>query len=304
MTETKNPRLASIALLQQANMAFEPAHNIAQLLERTEAAARDGADFIMPTELAFTQYFGGIRDKGLQRWAVSVDGDDVQAFAAIAKRHGATIVLPVFHRSKADTYENVAFVLGPDGEPIEGQTLRGETVPFYSKTHLPDARLPDSGLAEPFHFEAGQHLPVFNTPLAKIGILICYDRRFPEAWRALALAGAEIIFMPSCVPVWSPAAAATTADTFVSELQTRSCENVLFVAACNRAGTEIIDGTESTFVGNSCLIGPGGGLIERLGPNDNERILQTIDLGLVEKVRERLPVLRDRRPDIYAGILG
>ena len=143
---------------------------------------------------------------------------------------------------------------------------------------------------------------IFTLAHATLGVLICYDRRFPEAWRELALAGADVVFMPACVPAWDPAAAASSADTFVAELRTRACENVLYVVACNRVGVEEVDGRRTTFIGKSCILGPGGAVLAE-APTDAPAILRaTLDLAEVERTRARLRLLRDRRPATYTRL--
>ena len=155
---------------------------------------------------------------------------------------------------------------------------------------------------EPLHFTAGETFPVFVTPHGAIGVLICYDRRFPEAWRELALAGAAVVFMPACVPAWDPASAASSAETFIAELRTRACENLLYVVACNRVGVEEVDGRRTTFIGKSCILGPGGAVLAE-APTDAPAILRaTLDLAEVERTRARLPLLRDRRPATYTRL--
>lgn len=134
---------------------------------------------------------------------------------------------------------------------------------------------------------------MFETPISKLGVLICDDRRFPEAWRALA--GAEIV----AVPAWQPAAEASTGDMFVAELRTRACENLLYVAACNRAGVERLAGKETLFIGRSCVIAPGGRVLAVAPPGEATILRADIDLAEVEVSRRRLPIFRDLRPDVY-----
>jgi beta-ureidopropionase len=302
MTDKSMGRPAKIALIQQGPLSDQKEANFDALIAKVEKAAENGAQFIMPTELSLTPYFAVVRDRKLEAWAETLDGNAVAAFSKIAKKHQTTIIFPVYLRSENDVYENTAIVIGPDGEVVTGEDRDGTSHNYFSKIHLPDAWHKNSGLAEPFYFKPGDALPVFDTPLGRIGILICYDRRFPEAWRSLALSGAEIIFMPSCVPAWSPAASAATAEMFTIELQTRACENAIFVAACNRSGVEEFAGVSTNFVGNSCLIGPGGTMLEHLSDADEGIIEAEIDLDHVAKVRSRLTVLRDRRPDVYGKL--
>ncbi len=286
-----------VALIQQTGLCEKPERNLDELLEAIDRAASGGVDLVMPTELALTPYFCTFRDS-FRDWAEPVPGRATEAVGEMARAHQTTIVLPLYHTGPDGEGANVAVVIGPDGELVPGALPGGGQVPWFTKVHLPASELED-GINEPYHFSPGDGFPIFATPTATIGILICYDRRFPEAWRTLALAGAEIILVPGCVPAWNPAAAASSGDMLVAELRTRALENLVFVGACIRAGVESVRGRETRFVGRSCLIGPGGTLLDE-GPMNAPCILRhTFDLAEVEKVRRRLPLLRDRRPDLY-----
>ncbi len=293
-----DPRPVRIALVQQAALSPDPERNLGELLAEIDRVG-PRADFIMPTELATTPYFGVVRDEALKSWAQSLDSEAVRQVAERAARFEATIILPIYLDSGRGDGENVAIVIGPDGEIVKGQTPDGRTVDFFSKVHLPSAWHNGKGLDEPFYFTAGDHFPVFETPKAKVGALICYDRRFPEAWRSLVLAGAEIVFMPACVPAWKPSEAASTATMFTLEMQTRAVENSVFVAACCRAGEQSFHGVESLFIGQSCVIDPSGAVLEQAPSMTATTLEADIDLGQVARMRKRLTVLQDRRPETY-----
>ena len=99
-----------------------------------------------------------------------------------------------------------------------------------------------------------------------------------------------------------PAQAASSAELFLAELRTRACENLLYVAACNRAGVEEFEGRSTLFFGQSCVIGPGGTVVAQ-GPADVPGVVHAaIDLDEVGRTRERLPLLVDRRPDAYVRL--
>ncbi len=297
MSEVRKVR---IALIQQAGLAEDPAANLRALLDAIDRAAEGGVDLVVATELALTPYFGGCRDRDFRAWAEKIPGPATEAAGASARRHRATIVLPLY-AIEDEVGVDIAVVLGPDGMPMPGTCADGSRVPYFTKVHLPKMETEDVRLDEPRHFRPGDALPVFETPVGPLGLLICYDRRFPEAWRALALAGAKIVAVPSCVPAWRPAADASTGDMFVAELRTRACENLLWVAACNRAGVERLGTTDTHFIGRSCVIAPGGRTVA-LAPADEAAIVRCeIDLGEVEAARRRLPIFRDLRPDVYSG---
>ena len=291
-----------VAAIQQGPNEADPRTNVERLLRAIDEAAAGGANVVLPTELSTTPYFCGAPAPAYREWAEPVPGLVTAAVGERARRHELVVVLPLFVRGAEGRYTNSAVVIGPDGRTIPGTLADGGQVPYFSKVHLPKIDSDTLVTDEPLHFTAGKTFPVFATPHGVIGVLICYDRRFPEAWRELALAGAAVVFMPACVPAWDPASAASSAETFIAELRTRACENLLYVVACNRVGVEEVDGRRTTFIGKSCILGPGGAVLAE-APTDAPAILRaTLDLAEVERTRARLPLLRDRRPATYTRL--
>jgi beta-ureidopropionase len=291
-------RPVRIALIQQAELMADPERNKADLCSVIDQLAGD-ADFVMPTELATTPYFGIVQDRSLEAWADTLDGPFFTQIKDIAAHRRCTVLLPIYLKSVDEVFVNAVVVVGPDGRLVEGHARGREPVSYYAKVHLPSARRDGKGIDELFYFQRGDSFPVFQTPYGRIGILTCYDRRFPEAWRSLALAGAELVFMPSCVPAWRPSAMASTSDMFVAELRTRACENGVFVAACNRVGDQSFHNTVAHFIGGSCVIDPAGGLVGEASATSAANLTVGIDLDDVRRVRRRLTLLEDRQIDAY-----
>jgi len=137
---------------------------------------------------------------------------------------------------------------------------------------------------------------VFDTAYAKLGVYICYDRHFPEGWRALALNGAEIIYNPSATVagmsqyLWEleqPAAAAT---------------NGIYIAAINRVGTEA-PWNIGEFYGSSYFVNPRGEIIAQASRNQDELLVKELDMNMVREVRENWQFFRDRRPETYSPLI-
>ncbi|MFQ5915729.1 MAG: carbon-nitrogen hydrolase family protein [Nitrospinota bacterium] len=281
-----------VSAIQLPPASENVAENLKTLRRLIREAGRFHPDFILLNELATTPYFGGHQNPRHLDWAESVPGPSTKAVGELARSLGATILLPLCERAGDQVFNSVV-LLSPEGEIVEGTLPDGEKIPCYRKTHLADVEA--AGLRESFYFSQGPGLPVFRTPKATLGVLICYDRCFPEAWRTLALQGAEVIFVPSCIPAWYPEREAQT----LWELRTRALENQLFVAATNRAGTEELDGKATPYFGHAVILGPAGDLLAE-GPSMKEGVIgATLDLGLISKGREKLPFLRARRPEIY-----
>lgn len=286
-----------VGLIQQAGLTDDLEANKRTLLRQIQALAPK-ADFVMPTELSYMPYFGRLRDESFRAWAEKIDGEFLFQVSAIASREKTTILAPVYLASADGSAVNAVVVFGADGHPVQGHA-KGNTVGEFRKVHLPYFWRDGKGLDETFYFQRGDAFPVFDTPKAKIGVLICYDRRFPEAWRSLALEGAEIVFMPSCIPAWNPSVLASTSDMFAAELRTRACENGYFVVACNRAGTEQLRDLETSFIGSSCVIDPAGGVMRQLSSDLAESAIVEFDLYEMTRVRRRLTLLEDRRISAY-----
>jgi predicted amidohydrolase len=162
---------------------------------------------------------------------------------------------------------------------------QGELLARYSKVHL--FRLMD----EDRYLTAGADLALAPSPWGPLGLAICYDLRFPEMFRRYALGGARILLLPSEWP--HPRLA-----HWQTLLRARAIENQTFVVACNRVG--LAKGTE--FFGHSCVIDPWGETIIEGG--ESEMLLSThIDTRRVDAVRAEIPILDDRRPDLYGDNL-
>ena len=247
-------------------------------------AAAQGAQVMCFQELFYGPYFCQVQDTEYYDYAEAVpDGPTVTRFSALAKELGMVLVLPVYEREQAGFLYNTAAVVDADG------TYLGK----YRKHHIPQVK----GFWEKFYFRPGNvGWPVFDTAVGKVGVYICYDRHFPEGWRALGLAGAEIVFNPSATSrglsnyLWrleQPAAAAA---------------NMYFVGAINRVGIEPLG--DDDFYGTSYFADPRGQLVgEAASGHDEELVVRDLDLSLIEEVRNQWAFYRDRRPDAYDSLV-
>lgn len=251
------------------------------------------ADIAVLPELSTTPYFCCRRDDRYFNWAEPIPGFTTDGFADVARRHRATIVVPMFERGPEGETYNAAAVVGPDGELIEGEV--GERrISSYRKCHVPTIENPpDTEAWEDHFFRPGSGFPVFRTRKATIGILICYDRWFPEAWRMLATEGAQLVLVP--MVAWG-----FVQGPYLPMLQSRAVENGLFAASCNRAGLEELDGISMDHFGRSAVIAPTGEILTIAEPGEAKRAIRAeLDLGAIERQREILPLLEHRRVDLY-----
>jgi predicted amidohydrolase len=257
----------TISLGQMDVRLGQPESNLETAEMLAVEAARRGSDLLLLPELWSTGY--DLENAG--RYATSTDAGVFAELASLARRHQLHILGSALARAGGKGVANTAVLFSPQGErPAE-----------YSKIHL--FRL----MEEEQYLVAGESSTLVGTPWGPAGLAICYDLRFPELFRAYALAGARLIFLPSEWP--HPRLA-----HWRTLLRARAIENQLFMVACNRVGRS----KETDFFGHSCIIDPWGDTVIEGG--EKELLLTaTIDPGRVEEVRQQIPVFQDRRPEIY-----
>lgn len=278
--------------LVQMQMGADPAANLQHALDLTAGALRDGARLVCLPELFRSRYFCQTEDAGQFGLAEAIPGPSTEAFARLAAAHGATIVLSLFERRAPGLYHNTAAVL--DG-------ARG-LVGTYRKMHIPD----DPLYFEKFYFTPGDlGFKVFDTPFAKIGVLVCWDQWYPEGARLTALQGADILFYPTAIG-WHPHEkqqyGPSQLDAWRTIQRGHAIANGLYVAAVNRVGFEGTPDHGLEFWGNSFVADPFGVVVAD-APHQNEEILiVNCDTARIEEVRRNWPFFRDRRIDHYSSI--
>ncbi|MCM3653814.1 carbon-nitrogen hydrolase family protein [Metabacillus litoralis] len=248
-------------------------------------------DLIVFPELMTVPYFCKFNDKRFFELAEPLDGPTFTYFAKKAREANVNIIITIFEKSfsnKASIYYNTAIVISNDGEMI------GK----YRKTHIPKLSLSTLKTDETIYFSRGTDYPVFDIKGFKIGILICFDRSFPEASRSLALQGADVIIIPTA------AAGEERKNVWLSECQARARENGLYVIGVNKAGVETLVNQEvmnsSTFFGLSCAFDPSGTEIGgHLGSESWKSLSVEIDKSKINKCRERLNFLDFLQGDLY-----
>jgi len=275
-------RTLRIALAQVA-VGPEREENVARALRMMEEAARADAQLIVFPEMSVDPFFPQYRaDKRFFDWGVPVPGPLTDRFQEQATILGIATVINVFERAAAGRYYDCSPVFGADGNYLGKQRM----------THI----LEGPGYNERYYYWAGDSgYPVFDLGPARIGVAICYDRHFPEAMRALALGGAELIVIPTA----TASLEAQFRAVWEIEMQAAAVANGLFVAVSNRAG---VDDT-LTFFGCSFAIDPYGRVLSRAPEDDVALLLLDLDLDLVEEARRDMPFFRDRRPETYGSLV-
>ena len=271
------------AALVQATWTGDTESMVAKHEEHAREAARRGAGIIGFQEVFNAPYFCQVQEPEHYRWAEPVpDGPTVTRMAQLARETGMVIVAPVFEVEQSGFYYNTAAVIDADG------TYLGK----YRKTHIPQVR----GFWEKFYFRPGNSgWPVFDTAVGRIGVYICYDRHFPEGWRALGLAGAEIVFNPS--------ATSRGLSRYLWQLEqpAAAVANEYFVGAINRVGVE--DLGDNDFYGTTYFVDPEAQYVgEVASDKENELVVRDLDLAKLREVRDRWQFYRDRAPGAYTPL--
>ena len=241
--------------------------NLARIGEAARAAAAFGAKLLVTPEMGLTGY--AIWDT-IPHLAEGRDGPMVQSIAEFARTHNIAIAAG-FPERDGETIYNAALFVQPDG-----------TRTFYRKCHL-------FGPLERGAFTQSAALsPVIEYAGIKLALLICYDVEFPEMTRSLALAGAQLLLVPTALPRGKPAA-----HVAGKMLPTRAFENHVFIIYADLCGTE--NGTP--YQGDSVIAGPDGGILARAGSTET-LLLTTLD-PTNPSYQTLDPYLADRQPALY-----
>jgi beta-ureidopropionase len=267
-----------VACAQFRNEA-DRAASIEKALEWMRRAADQGADLIVFPELAFDSFFPQVRaDARYFDWSEPIPGPTTERFQAAAAEHKLVTVINVFERAAPGRYYDASPVIDSDGRLLGVSRM----------LHIAE----EPGYNEKYYYWPGDTgWPVFESGAGRIGVAICYDRHYPEHFRALALAGAEIVVVPTATSMSEQA----FKDVWEIEIQAAAVANQIFVAVANRAG---IDG-DLHFFGESFVADPGGKVIARAAADEEELLVMDVDLDRIEEVRRHVPFLRDLRYDLY-----
>lgn len=276
-------------------MACDPdkAANIDKALERITRAAALGAKVICLQELFASQYFCQAEDHSFFALAEPIPGQTTRRIQSAAAELGVVVIASLFEHRAPGLYHNTVAVIDVDG------SLCG----IYRKMHIPD----DPGFYEKFYFAPGDTgFQAWKTAAGNVGVCICWDQWFPEAARATALRGADIIFFPTAIG-WHPSEKAVHGARQHASWETiqraHAIANGCYVMAVNRIGHEAPSGGDGIeFWGQSFACNPAGEVIAK-SPSDAEDILLTeVSPAAVETQRNHWPFLRDRRIDAYGDL--
>lgn len=266
-----------ISLIQMDMAPGAPDENFTRAARLIEQAAAAGADVIVLPETWNVGFFPRERLAEL----ADQDGKRVkETIGALAKSCGVNIVAGSVADCRGSKVYNTAYIFDRAGKMIAS----------YDKTHL------FSPMGEHEYFAAGDHLCRFELDGVSCGIIICYDLRFPEWTRKLAVQGLDLLFVVSQWPD-------VRADHLRTLIRARAIENQMYLACCNSCGRT----GDTQFGGGSAVIDPWGkvlaeGALAKKDTASAEEIIEAqIDVSVLEEIRSSINVFRDRRPECYQG---
>lgn len=261
------------------------AHNMDRVIERLGEAAARGAQLVVFPECALSGYLLDDVNE-LERMAEPVPGRATQRLAEACARWQMHVVLGILEQG-SDAIYNSAVLVGPGG-----------IIGCYRKAHLPGLGL-DRLVAH-----GNTPFAVYETPIGRVGLAICYDIRFPEAARLLALQGADVIAIPTAWPVVNRLAPPSMLPDVLT--RARACENRVFLAVADRVGQE----AGRAYLGRSQLVDVFGTVVAEGGTDGEEILLAEFDLALA-RTKDFVYTpgefethwFGDRRTDLYAPLV-
>ncbi len=278
-------RNVTVAALQTA-LTDDVATNVAHVEALVRQAAARGAQIVLPSELFEGHYFCVTeREDDFDRARPVAGHPTIARLAALAAELGIVIPVSFYEQDGPERYNSIA-VLDADGQNLG----------VYRKSHIPAG----PGYQEKFFFKPGNTgFRAWSTRFGTIGVGICWDQWFPEAARAMALAGAEILLYPTAIGSEPEEPGLDTRDSWQRVMIGHAVANAVGVVAANRIGLEGDPATGITFYGSSFICDARGDKLAELGRADDGVITASFDLDQLARVRASMGFFRDRRPELY-----
>lgn len=284
-----------VGIIQQSNTAAVEQNKI-KLAENIRTAARKGAELVVLQELHNSLYFCQTEDTDVFELAEPIPGPSTAFYSDLAKEHQVVLVTSLFERRTAGIYHNTAVVFDIDG------SMAGK----YRKMHIPD----DPAYYEKFYFTPGDlGFEPINTSLGRLGVLVCWDQWYPEAARAMALKGAEILIYPTAIG-WESSDSSEEKErqqtAWMTVQRGHAVANGLPVVAVNRTGHEPDPSGQTNgiqFWGSSFIAGPQGEILFRANETEDAVEVTDVNMQRCEDVRRIWPFFRDRRIDAFKDLL-
>lgn len=275
----------TVAVLQAAFEVDDLGANTDRVCEMVRDAARQGADLVTPPELFQGPYFCKTQDEDhFARALPWTEHQSVVALQKVAAEAGVVVPVSIFERDGPHTYNSLVMI---DAD--------GAALGVYRKSHIPDG----PGYQEKYYFKPGDTgFRVWRTRAGVIGAGVCWDQWFPEAARAMALMGAEVLVYPTAIGAEPQDPSLDTGARWRRAMVGHAVANCMPVAAANRVGTE----AGQTFYGSSFIANEAGDIVAELDRTQEGCALATFDRAALATARSSWGFFRDRRPELYGRL--
>ncbi len=262
-----------IALVQMSNSGSIE-KNLNKSLDYIIEASKNGADLVLFPEVQLTEFFPQYREQNVDAYKIELNSEIVTKIQECCKENNICVVPNIYLLENEKTFDASILI-----------DRKGEIIGTQKMVHVAQA---DKFFEKDYYTPSDDGFKVFDTEFGKIGIVVCFDRHYPESIRTEALMGADIILIPTVNTKAEPS------EMFEWELRVQAFHNSVFVAMCNRVGKE----DEMDFCGESIIINPNGEVI--LKASDKEEILYAeVDLKTAKEVRNQRPYTNLRRTELY-----
>lgn len=263
--------------LAQMKINENTKENLEKTLHLIEAAAKNGAQLICFPELQLSPFFPQYEGVDTSNYVLSINDEKIKKIQEKCRELNI-ISIPNIYLKENEKYFDASLVINGDGE-IMGTSKMVHIMrchQFYEQDYYSPS---DTGFR------------VYETPIGRIGIIVCFDRHIAESFRLCALQGADLIIIPTANVKDEPL------EKFEWELRIPAMQNNIFIAMCNRVGIE----GEMDFAGQSIVVDPNGDVVVKA--DEKEQIVYAdIDLTMVQECREQRPYINLRRPQVYSKI--
>lgn len=262
-----------LALVQMPNYGSKD-ENLYKSLQAIEIASKQGADLVMFPEVQLTEFFPQYPGQDAHKYAVTIEGETVKKFCDICRNNKISAVPNLYLLENDRTYDASIFI-----------DKNGEVKGTQKMVHIAQA---EQFYEQDYYTPSDEGFKVFDTEFGKIGLVICFDRHYPESIRTEVLRGADLILIPTVNTKAEPSL------MFEWELRVQAFQNSVILAMCNHVGTE----GNMCFSGESIVVDAKGDILAKA--DDTEQILY-VDIDMQEslKIRNAKPYTQLRRPDFY-----
>ena len=260
--------------IAQMRLSEDMAANLNKTLEKIEAAAAQGADLILFPEIQLSPFFPKHPGQDASRYRMTMDSPQLRAVQDACAAH-RIFASPNFYMTLNGGHYDTSFLIDDTGAILGTQKM----------VHIAQA---PQFYEQDYYAPSDEGFRVFDTAFGKIGIVVCFDRHYPESFRTLALMGADLILIPTANTKAEPS------ELFEWEVRVQAFQNSVVAAMCNRVGQE----GEMVFSGESIICDANGTCIVKA--DDTAQLLYAdIDLAQSAEIRRRRPYTQLRRKEWY-----